>query len=277
MTKSLLALLDESQQGQVASHLAVEIAARCGFSVTGLSILDTGAILHAESSALRSASDSDDPPVLGLDETRKQRHDLIQSFGQICAGAGLKHDIVEHEGEAYDFLDKASQSHDLIVMGKGSNFALHPETELEETVTTLLHKSSRPLVLAPVEDPKGEDIVVAYDGSRPAARALQMLVLLGMASGRTVHLISVASSAADAEETSSKAAAYLAAHDIRVERHNIADSGHPAEAVLARILDIKPSLLVMGAYGHRGWKEYLMGSSTIKLLNYATIPVFVHH
>lgn len=245
--------------------------------MTGLSILDTGAILHAEASALRSVSDEDALPVVGLDEARKQRQDLIQSFGQTCAGAGVRHETLEHEGEAYDFLHKQSQAHDLIVMGKGSNFALHPETELEETVTTLLHKSSRPLVLAPVEDPQGEDVVVAYDGSPPAARALQMLVLLGLASSGTVHLTSVASSVADAEEISSKAAAYLAAHDVRVERHNIDDSGHPADAILARTLELKPSLLVMGAYGHRGWREVLMGSSTLKLLNYATIPVFVHH
>lgn len=276
--KNLLVVLDESPQGRVAGHLAIDTATRHGFSVTGLSLLDTGAILHAETSSYRGAGDDDSPPVVGLAEARQQRGELVEAFRRSCGDAGIQHSIVEHEGEPFEFLDKEDEAHDLVILGKGSNFALHPETELEETVTRLLRKSSRPLVLAPVEDSRGEDIVVAYDGSPPAARALQMLVLLGLASGGgTVHLTSVASSVADAEEVSDRAAAYLAAHDVRVERHNIDDSGHPADAILARILDLKPSLLAMGAYGHRGWREVLMGSSTIKLLNYATIPVFVHH
>ena len=36
-------------------------------------------------------------------------------------------------------------------------------------------------------------------------------------------------------------------------------------------------MLVMGAYGHRGWREVLVGSSTNALLGYADVPIFVGH
>jgi len=36
-------------------------------------------------------------------------------------------------------------------------------------------------------------------------------------------------------------------------------------------------MIVAGAYGHRGWREWILGSTTERLLETAPIPLFVHH
>jgi nucleotide-binding universal stress UspA family protein len=36
-------------------------------------------------------------------------------------------------------------------------------------------------------------------------------------------------------------------------------------------------LIVMGAYGKRGWREFLLGSTTDRLLAHASRPLFIHH
>jgi hypothetical protein len=66
----------------------------------------------------------------------------------------------------------------------------------------------------------------------------------------------------------------------RAETHAIGlgdrEAGTPAEAILGAAKALRPGMIVMGAYGHRGIQE-IFGSCTREVLNACATPLFLHH
>lgn len=274
--KSLLVLLDDNPSGAAARDVAIETGVRLGATVVGIGIIDVSAAYQAEAAALRSMTD-DVPAAEGIDIVRGKVRGRLDAFEQACGDAGADYKRIELEGTPSEVLLAETGAHDLVVLGKDDNFDIHPKREEEELVANLLGSSGRPLLVVPSVEFTGEDVLIAYDGSPPADRALQLAVLLGLLNGKTAHIVTVQDSVEEAVEISSKAEAYLTAHGIAVMRHDVVDDGSPSNVISEKIKAIKPCLLVMGAYGHKSLREFLLGSSTSNLLQYSPVPVFVHH
>ena len=57
----------------------------------------------------------------------------------------------------------------------------------------------------------------------------------------------------------------------------VTSTDHPADVLCARAAAVHARMLVMGAFGHRGLQEMLFGSSTRRLLQGLTVPLFIYH
>jgi len=80
-----------------------------------------------------------------------------------------------------------------------------------------------------------------------------------------------------AARRASRAASYLRIHGYQAEANPIASRVHPAEVLRIEIADRKIATLVMGAYGHRGFRELLFGSTSNALLENPPCTLFVYH
>jgi nucleotide-binding universal stress UspA family protein len=120
-------------------------------------------------------------------------------------------------------------------------------------------------------------IVAAYDGSLRASRALHMLILLGLADGSQVHVVSVASEEERAQQQASYATELFVKHGIDAIGHGIGSSGAPADIVLAEAEALRAAMVAIGASGHNALQSWLLGSASSKLLNACPCPLFVHH
>jgi nucleotide-binding universal stress UspA family protein len=54
-------------------------------------------------------------------------------------------------------------------------------------------------------------------------------------------------------------------------------AGGVAETVADYALEIEADLLVMGAYGHSRFREFVLGGATRKILSDPPLPVFLSH
>ena len=85
----------------------------------------------------------------------------------------------------------------------------------------------------------------------------------------------------DADELAARAthgvADYLRSHEYRVEAHPIVSDVHPSEALRIQVADRNIGTLVMGAYGRRGLRELLFGSTTSSLLEAPPCALFLYH
>ncbi|MCM0019736.1 MAG: universal stress protein, partial [Tagaea sp.] len=146
-----------------------------------------------------------------------------------------------------------------------------------DTVRKLLKESPRPLIVVPAGALAPQRALVAYDGSIPSARALQLFALLGVAHGLEVHVLAVHADAEVAHARAGEAARYLAAHGTPAAAHGIDSKADPADIVAAEIRSRDIGLVAMGAYGHEGLRAKLLGSFTSKLLTASPAALFVHH
>jgi nucleotide-binding universal stress UspA family protein len=132
-------------------------------------------------------------------------------------------------------------------------------------------------VVVPEQWPEGRSVVVAYDGSLQAARALSAFREAGIHGEREVHVVTVDPEAKSAALVAERAIDYLRLHGISARPHPAATTAAPAEAILKAVHDLGADLLVMGAYGQPVLKDFFLGSATRSLLRESQVPIFLFH
>jgi len=147
----------------------------------------------------------------------------------------------------------------------------------------LVMGSGKPVLIIPYigfPETMGKNIIVAWDNSREASRALHDALPL-LVQAEKVHIFSMISKDGEENERAALAdlAAHLSRHDVNVETspylfdHDVS----VAEMLLSRASDYDADLIVMGAYGHSRLREYTLGGTTRTILNSMTIPVLMTH
>lgn len=145
-------------------------------------------------------------------------------------------------------------------------------------------ESGRPTLIVPHAGrfPKfGARVVVAWNGSREAARAVfDALPLLQQASA--VNILSITRGTPRKSDGRTIAAAdigaALARHGVKCElATSIAVGLEVEEDLLSRAADFAADLIVMGCYGHSRLREFVMGGATRSILGHMTMPVLMSH
>jgi nucleotide-binding universal stress UspA family protein len=148
---------------------------------------------------------------------------------------------------------------------------------------TVIFEAGRPVVVMQPK-PNGDaavrldTVVVAWDGSRPAARAVgDAMPILGRA--KAVHILTVLHEKEGAiSGLGTELVRHLRAHDIEAKVDEIDAQGSSIGTVLEKYVTSLPAdLLVMGAYGHSRIREFLLGGATQSVLNAPPVPVLLSH
>lgn len=153
------------------------------------------------------------------------------------------------------------------------------ESELPDFVQAALFGSGHPVLAVPYIHKARASfarILVCWDGSRPAARALSdALPLLRRA--KAVDVIT-AGSDEEAAAVQQGLEAYLAQHGVKVRLQSLNASGIDiGNAILSFAADAGTTLLVMGGYGHSRTREWILGGVTRTILDTMTVPVLLSH
>ena len=125
----------------------------------------------------------------------------------------------------------------------------------------------------------GEHVLVAWDASREATRALtDALPLLKRARRVTVMAVNPEKAHRHGAEPGADIALFLARHGVKVEATAQSSGGlDVGNFLLSRIADLDVDLLVMGAYGHARLRELMLGGVTQTILSSMTVPVLFSH
>lgn len=126
----------------------------------------------------------------------------------------------------------------------------------------------------------GHNVVIAWDGSRAAARAMRdALPILASAARVTVLSIGIRSvTDEDIERSQARAVTFLAAHGVHAQARRLDSTlDDPAELLLSQLSDLGADLVVMGGYGHARLRELILGGVTRTMLEKMTVPVFTSH
>jgi nucleotide-binding universal stress UspA family protein len=142
--------------------------------------------------------------------------------------------------------------------------------------------SGRPTLILP-ETPRGRPfelgtVVVAWDFSRAATRAVSdALPLLERA--RKVRIVTVGNEKVfDTKHSAEELAKNLVRHRIDVVLDKIdADGKSIGEVLEAYVHSQKADVLVMGAYGHARWREFILGGATKSLISKPPLPILLSH
>jgi nucleotide-binding universal stress UspA family protein len=153
----------------------------------------------------------------------------------------------------------------------------------EMYIERVIFNSGRPTILLSAVDkpsrlPALETVVVAWDYSRSAARALgDSLPLLKLA--KRVQVITVTSEK-DLPKCLAKSDVerHLKTHGVGAQFENVDANFRQIGSVLHDyVLDSRADLLVMGAFGHSRIMEFILGGATHDILRRPPVPIFLSH
>src|SRR5882762_8607299 len=204
---------------------------------------------------------------------------LGDRFAKMLRQEALQGDWQMAIGLAASWVTRRAQAADLVVLGQR---VPDHSTGLDAPEDVIL-ACSRPVLVVPFAgrrlDRIGENVLVAWNGSREAGRAVQdALPLLAMSGAVTVLLVDPEE---DADiEAAEDLVAHLARHGLRAKtqviRRDLVTLAI-SDTILTQVAELDADLLVMGAYSHSRLREIVLGGVTRDILRDMNVPELMAH
>lgn len=155
----------------------------------------------------------------------------------------------------------------------------HPETGA--MVEGLVFETGRPVLLLPPVGPVGskcEHVVIGWDGSRAAARAVaDSLPICSLAISVTIATVTGEKELAKTAEPAG-VVRHLLRHGIASQSIEVPSEGRDAGSALQAYCQSTGSdLLAIGAFGHSRMREFVLGGATRTILHDPKVPVQLSH
>ena len=176
----------------------------------------------------------------------------------------------QRHGELVDTLIEFESDIRLLVVGRqGDSAGEHIGSHLENVVRTL----HRPILVIPADYTEPRRILVAYDGSATTRKAVEMVAASPLFRGLPCHVVMVGADKAESRaqldwtRTTLEQAGFEVTASLR--------SGQVEDVLCAYRTEHAIDLIVMGAYGHSKIREFLVGSTTTKLIRQSKVPLLL--
>lgn len=252
---------------------------KCVAMSRGLDVRVTALAIETGDAAPSAASD-----VLGAAEivqAAPTAHGLLAAFGAAATKLSLRNEQRLERSAGAAMLDMAARQARLRDIAIA--IVRTADSRSEQLVERLLFETGRPVLMCPEETADSlaasfDDVVVAWDHSAPAARAVgDALPLLRRAS--RVRIVTATDSITAAQKASGEALeSHLAEHRIRAGFEAVAIDGRPDGKVFEEYVeDNGIDLLVMGGYRHSRLNELIWGGVTSTVINRPPCWVMLSH
>ena len=167
---------------------------------------------------------------------------------------------------------------DLAIVGQADPEAISVDATIAEAT---LFESGRPIIMVPYVQKaplKLDNVMVCWDGSRSAARAIADAMPFLAKAGRVEIVIIVKERGKQDEIDGADMGQHLARHGFNVDVHHVTRSDvDVADMLLSNAADSGADFMVMGGYGHSRLREFVLGGVTRTILHSMTVPTLMSH
>ncbi|WP_417786923.1 universal stress protein [Stutzerimonas xanthomarina] len=207
---------------------------------------------------------------LALEEGRM----MLDAAKQRVLNAGvLQPEARQRHGDLVESLHELERDTRLLVIGKqgedsGSDRQLIG-SQLESVIRTL----HRPILVTPANFSVPTSVMLAFDGSDTSRKGVEMIASSPLFQGIPIHLVMISEDTGDSRALLESARDALTAAGFEVR---IAIRAGEVEPMLhAYQAEHGIGLLVMGAYGHSRIRQFLVGSTTSRMIRTTTTPLLL--
>ena len=212
------------------------------------------------------------------EKSRNNAKDLLAAFDAAAKKSAVAGEIFLETCATYKvphLLVDYARLYDLTIMPV-------PQSYDQWYAEEVIFRSGRPTLILPTSARSHPlnlgTVAVAWDFSRAAARAVSDALPL-LETAKKVRVVTVANEKSmDTKHSAEELAKNLARHGIDVVLDKVDANGRRIGEVLeAYIASHQIDVLVMGAYGHSRWREFLLGGATKSLLSRPPLPILFSH
>ncbi len=276
MIKDLVVNLGLGKPRDVAADYAISIAETFGAHASGVAFAYEpvvppsvmGGIPADIIDAQWAASDAAANAAIAAFETAVARAGITADHRKLSASIGGAGDLFGRLARRFDLAvtaqaePKGSAAPGLIIEGA-------------------LFGSGRPVVVVPYIQQDGlklDRVMICWDGSRPAARAIADAMPF-LARSKTIDVVIVASGREKSDEIPGvDMGEHLARHGLEIDVKRIVSSDVDVpNTILSQAADSGAQFMVMGGFGHSRLREFVLGGATRGILDAMTVPTLMSH
>ena len=276
MVKDIIVNLSVTKEGSVVGKYAVSVAAALQAHLTGVAFIYDPVVPISGAGYIPAE----------VIETQREDNETaaeaaIKSFTAAADQAGISAEPLMTSASlagAGDRFARMARRFDLAIVGQAQ-----PEISSMEQIIgeTTLFESGRPMIMVPYIQKapfKTDNVMICWDGSRTAARAVADAIPVIRNSGRVEIVIVTNERGKEDEIEGADIGQHLARHGLKVDVHRISGGNiDVADALLSHAADSGADLMVMGGYGHSRLREFVLGGVTRSIFESMTVPVLMSH
>lgn len=275
--RQIIVQLDEGAASGLRAKAAADLAQRHGAHLTGVFLSSEYVRQYMAAESLSALPADVVQQVLSGHEAAVAKHagEAQAQFEAACVASGVSHDWRMVSGDSpQPFLALARRS-DLTIFPRQAKACL---SEHGLSAAQVALASGGPVLITPDDDyapPMGRRVLVAWNGGREAARALQDAWPI-LQQAETVHVLTVSPDGDGDPDGLLKH--LLASHGVKAELLTDPSQDESAVEVITRqVAELGADLLVMGLYGRPRLQELLLGGVSRAMVAASPIPIFASH
>jgi nucleotide-binding universal stress UspA family protein len=269
-TSALLALKPSVAQEYVIDY-ALAITRQLDAELVACTVIDVLRIAPPESVPIGGGAYKKERDDKLIADAQCAARCLTEACEMAAKANGLSCRAMVVEGDVVAKIAQEVQEHDLLIVGH----SMGDPTGDESLLFQILKRSPRPAIVFPKRKVAGDSVLIAYDGSFQAARALASFARSGLGQGRSIHVVSCHSHLEEATRRCELAGRFLNRHGLLAELHP--ESSSPVVEIRSLADRHSAGLLVMGAFGRATVLEFFLGTTTRKVLHELPLPVYLDH
>lgn len=206
-------------------------------------------------------------------QIEKEKAEVEKYYNEVKDKIENPHELVVKDGDFIEEILKESRTADLIVMGKVLKGKGNDCKTLQEGMLKIIYETRVPLFAVCSEKMMQENVLLAYDGSSSANKALRVIGDLAGTIIKKVSVLCVKGRESEASPLLEEAELYLSPYGITIEK--IWKSGDVTQNIITVMEDKKSFSIVMGGHGDNVIKDIFVGSTAERVLESVEIPVLV--
>jgi len=274
MIKRILVPLDSSHYTENAIKYAIMIAKKHNASITGMTVLDITAIEKSVGSVpLGGIYWAEKLEEAKIAEVNNRLSLVEKKFAESCFGNNVNYNLEASKGIPSDWILKKAKFYDLVIMGMRTYFELENPDKAGDTIKKVLNHSVVPILIVPENYVNIQNVLVAYDGSMQATRALHGFIHLARVLNFNIKLLNSTPDKEYAEFLKTNLTEFFEAYGI-----NNVEFIHTEKNIID-IIDAEfyreNDLFVIGAHSKNTVKEFFIGSLTNYLIDNYDKPIFL--
>jgi nucleotide-binding universal stress UspA family protein len=198
---------------------------------------------------------------------------LEDAVHQLAAAGITDVTATQRHGALVETLAELEPRVDLVVIGKRGTRAGSAKEHLGANLERVVRTAVRPVLVTSSSFQPIERFLIAFDGGRSVAKAIEFALARPLLKGLGCHILRAGHLDANAKWFLEEAAAKLRSGGYEVTPHAI---DGPPERVIADVIQRERiQLLVMGAYGHSPVRSLILGSTTTDMVRTCQVPVLM--
>ncbi|MDW7645205.1 MAG: universal stress protein [Desulfuromonadales bacterium] len=182
-------------------------------------------------------------------------------------------DSLQRHGGLVETLTEHEDNIRLLVIGKRGEAAQVASEHLGSHLERVIRALHRPTLVATTRFVTPRKIMLAFDGSPTARKALEMVAASPLFQGLPCHLVMVGADTIETQADLARARQILEMARFEVEATIL--SGEVEVVLIEYQRQHGIDLMIMGAYGHSRIRHLLIGSTTTAMLRKSTIPLLL--